>query len=248
MTDAHPDVERAVRREMSHRLAHSTGRGGAPLVCFDLDGCLVDSRVPIAAAMNHALVAVGAPPRDEVDLHARIGPPLLGAFEEMLVEAGHDRTRGRDAVAAYRAVYGDLAVAHTTAVPGMAEVLSALHAAGAPMLVVTTKPAEFATPILHAVGMHHWFGGVFAPALTALEEPKADTLVRALAHAGVEGASARAQVTMVGDRHHDIDAGRARGTRTIGVTWGSGSRDELVAAGADAVVATPAALAARLGI
>lgn len=219
-----------------------------PLVCFDLDGCLVDSRVPIAAAMNHALVAVGAPPRDEADLHARIGPPLLGALEDMLVESGHDRARGREAVAAYRAVYGDLAVAHTTAVPGMGEVLAALHRAGAPMLVVTTKPAEFATPILHAVGLHRWFGGVFAPALTALDEPKADTLARALSHAGVAGVPAHAAVTMVGDRHHDIDAGRARGTRTIGVTWGSGSREELVAAGADAVVETPAALGARLGI
>lgn len=217
------------------------------LVCFDLDGCLVDSRVPIAAAMNHALVAVGAPPRDEIDLHARIGPPLLGALEQMLVESGHDRARGREAVAAYRDVYGELAVAHTTAVPGMADVLAGLDACGTPLLVVTTKPAEFATPILRAVGMHRWFGGVFAPALTALHEPKADTLARALAHAGVDGTHAR-EVTMVGDRHHDVDAGRARGTRTIGVTWGSGSRDELVDAGADAVAETPRALGVLLGI
>lgn len=218
------------------------------LVCFDLDGCLVDSRAPIAAAMNHAMVAVGAPPRDEADLHARIGPPLLGALEQMLVESGHDRARGREAVAAYRDVYGELAVAHTRAVPGMADVLAGLHACGAPLLVVTTKPAEFATPILRAVGMHRWFGGVFAPALTALDEPKADTLARALAHAGVDGARARAEVVMVGDRHHDVDAGRVRGTRTIGVTWGSGSREELVGAGADAVADTPAALGALLGI
>lgn len=217
-----------------------------PLVCFDLDGCLVDSRVPIAAAMNHALTAVGAPARDEAELHARIGPPLLGALEQMLVEVGHDPARGREAVAAYREVYGDLAVAHTTAVPGMAELLAALEAAGAPLLVVTAKPVEFATPILHAVGMHGRFGGVFAPALTALDEPKADTLARALALAGVDGGQACAEVTMVGDRHHDIDAGRTRGTRTVGVTWGSGSRDELVDAGADAVVDTPAELQAVL--
>lgn len=51
---------------------------------------------------------------------------------------------------------------------------------------------------------------------------------------------------MVGDRHHDIDAGRALSTRTIGVTWGSGSRAELVDAGADAIAATPAELAALL--
>lgn len=216
--------------------------------CFDLDGCLVDSRAPIAAAMNHALATVGAPVRDDVDLHARIGPPLLGALEEMLVESGHDRARGRDAVVAYRDVYGDLAVAHTVAIPGMAELLGRLRQAGTALMVVTGKPAEFATPILRAVGMDDCFDGVFAPALTSLAEPKAETLARALAHAGLHRAADRPGVAMVGDRHHDVDAGRACGTRTVGVTWGSGSREELVAAAADVVVDRPAELHTVLGL
>ncbi len=237
-------------------------------VCFDLDGCLVDSRVPIAAAMNHALTSVGAPSRDEQDLHARIGPPLLGALEQMLVESGHDPARGHDAVGAYREVYGELALVHTVAIPGMAQLLASLQDAGVVLLVVTGKPAEFASPILQAVGMQDRFAGVFAPSLDALAEPKATTLARALAHAGmsersgverrsersgVERRSERSAVehrgvVMVGDRHHDVDAGRACGTRTVGVTWGSGSREELVAAGADVIVERPAELHAVLGL
>ena len=45
--------------------------------------------------------------------------------------------------------------------------------------------------------------------------------------------------TMVGDRSHDVIGARANGLRAIGVLWGYGSRDELAAAGADALVATP---------
>ncbi|MDB5404268.1 MAG: family hydrolase, partial [Rhodopila sp.] len=46
--------------------------------------------------------------------------------------------------------------------------------------------------------------------------------------------------TMVGDRLHDIHAARANGLRSIGVLWGYGCQAELQAAGADAIVASPA--------
>ena len=46
-------------------------------------------------------------------------------------------------------------------------------------------------------------------------------------------------IFMIGDRHHDIEAGRSAGVRTVGVTWGFGSRDELGDAGAEFVVDVP---------
>ena len=125
----------------------------------------------------------------------------------------------------------------------MAEVLAAL-AAQRPVLVVTSKPREFAAPILDAVGLAGHVDGVYAPALDALDEPKEAALRRALAPFG-DGLDPAA-VWMVGDRHHDVDAGRAVGTRTLGVTWGVGDRAELTAAGATAVVDEPAQAAALL--
>jgi len=44
---------------------------------------------------------------------------------------------------------------------------------------------------------------------------------------------------MVGDRSHDMIGARANGVRAIGVLWGYGSRDELSAAGANALLAEP---------
>jgi phosphoglycolate phosphatase len=49
---------------------------------------------------------------------------------------------------------------------------------------------------------------------------------------------------MVGDRVHDVRAAHANGLQAIGVLWGYGSRAELEAA--DALVATPAAIAPAL--
>ena len=44
---------------------------------------------------------------------------------------------------------------------------------------------------------------------------------------------------MVGDRRSDVVAGRAVGTRTVGVLWGYGSRAELEDAGADVLLEHP---------
>jgi phosphoglycolate phosphatase len=48
---------------------------------------------------------------------------------------------------------------------------------------------------------------------------------------------------MVGDRSHDMIGARANGVRGIGVLWGYGSREELEAAGADALLQKPEDLA-----
>ena len=41
---------------------------------------------------------------------------------------------------------------------------------------------------------------------------------------------------MIGDRRHDVEAARGNGLPAVGVLWGYGSRAELEAAGADALV------------
>lgn len=214
-------------------------------VCFDLDGCLVDSREAIATCMNLGLEAVGAAPVDPAVLHAMIGGQLLGCFESLLTDAGHDPARADDCVAGYRRHYAEVSLTHTTIIPGMDAVLDAV-ASQRRVLVVTAKPAEFAAPILAAVGLDHYVEAVFAPALDALREPKAASLRRALAAADAEADPGAAW--MVGDRHHDVEAGLACGVPTVGVTWGSGDRAELTAAGASIVVDTPDELPAVLGL
>ncbi len=44
---------------------------------------------------------------------------------------------------------------------------------------------------------------------------------------------------MIGDRHHDIDAARALQMTSIGVAWGFGTIDELIAADAHQIAMTP---------
>lgn len=57
-----------------------------------------------------------------------------------------------------------------------------------------------------------------------------------------EGLTAAATV-MVGDREHDIHAAKQNSLRSIGVTYGYGSVQELTQAGADLLCHTPQELA-----
>lgn len=203
-----------------------------PIVLLDVDGCLVDSRQPILRSLNHAFAEHGLTLLDEGDLHRHVGPPLEHTIRALLAE--HDRDDDpAPVIASYRAVYRTLSIELAATYPGVEAALDALpHRLG----VVTSKPLEYARPILDALGFSARFELMEGPSLTEAET-KVVTLGRALATAG-DG-----ETTMVGDRHHDVDAARAHGIPSIGVTWGFGDRAELRAAGATEIIDEPSELA-----
>jgi phosphoglycolate phosphatase len=211
------------------------------VVCFDLDGCLVDSRRAIATCLNVGLGAVGIAPRPEPELHPLIGPPLLESYRALLVAAGHDPGTATRCIDAYRDAYREVSLTHTTVVPEIPPVLEALGRSKT-LAVVTSKPTAFAAPIVEHLGLADAFTAVHGPELDELTEPKAVTLARALAD--VAPGLPAARTAMVGDRHHDVDAGRSCGTATVGVTWGIGDAAELAAA--DVVVDEPPELVSCL--
>jgi len=208
-------------------------------VFLDLDGCLIDSTVAITRSIDHALVAVGLAPRGPEALRRAIGPPLMTSFARILVEEGRDPALAGHCVDLYRERYAATAVEETEVVAGVPDALDALRRLG-PLAIVTTKPRPAALMLAEALGLIDAMVAVFGPDADHRIEEKEVTLGRALATLGVTAEG----TVMVGDREHDVIAGRACGTATIGVLWGAGDRDELQAAQADAIVSRPDALAA----
>jgi phosphoglycolate phosphatase len=204
------------------------------VVLFDLDGVLVDSRGPISSCINHALVAHGLPAREPTDLYGYIGPPLLQAFAELLAEPVDSPAVARCA-ATYREHYATASLTETEVTPGIADALAALRADGRRLAVATSKPRPFAEPLLEVLGLREHFDVVAGPELDATGEDKITTVGAALRALGVDGGGG----AMVGDRSFDMLGARAHGLRAVGVGWGIGSREELEAAGADLIVASP---------
>lgn len=212
---------------------------------FDLDGCIVDSTVPIRRCLDAAFVEHGLPPLTDDGLRRHVGPPLQVSLAEVVAAHGRPPTVVDDLVVAYRARYTSMSVELAVAYPGVAELVVALSAAGARVGVVTSKPQRFAAPILGALGLVPHLEIIVGPDDDE-SEPKTTTLGRALAALDERGQVDRATSVMIGDRHHDVDAARHHGLAGIGVLWGFGSAAELEQAGAAAVVADAAALATVL--
>ena len=98
--------------------------------------------------------------------------------------------------------------------------------------LVTARGAPSARLIVEQLGLDRYFGHVYAPDRTHQDYDKADFVRLAMSDAS----AAPHATVMVGDRADDVRAGRAHGAFTIGVEWGNGSRAELEAAGAHAVI------------
>ncbi len=212
------------------------------LRCFDLDGCVVVSDEAIADALLHAVHLVGLPVPGGPRIRAAVGPPLLTTFAALVRESGHDPEGPEgtvlltEAVAAYRARYEEVGFDLTRPVDGIVALLTRIRSvASATTVIVTAKPTAVAEPLLRHVGLLDAFDAVYGAPMGPEVEEKRVTLRRALDETGMDPERA----VMIGDRSHDVHAGRACGTRTVGVLWGAGDRDELELAGADLVVARP---------
>jgi phosphoglycolate phosphatase len=193
-----------------------------------------DSRSAIAGCINHSLRAHGLREHPETELHRFIGPPLSAAFAE-LTGRGADSRLVVSCVDSYRRQYAAVSVRETAVVPGIPRVLSEL-ALRHRLAVATSKALTLAESLLAGLGLKSFFEVVCGPALDARGEDKSATLRRVLTTLGADHA------VMIGDRSFDVIAAHACGIPAIGVTWGIGDVDELVAARADVVIKHPSEL------
>jgi phosphoglycolate phosphatase len=211
------------------------------VVLFDLDGTLTESGPGILRSLEYALDAVGVPPLHPDDLHRFIGPPLRDSFREI---AGLDEFVAREAMVAYRSYFIERGMFENAVYPHIPALLRNLLDDGRRLAVATSKPLLAALPIVDHFGLRPYFEDVFGPESDDAGDKKA-VVADALATLRV---APTAEVLLVGDRSHDVHGAHDNGIACIGVLWGYGSRDELTAAGADAIAADAGELAALLGV
>lgn len=216
------------------------------ILFFDLDGTLADSGTGILASMNHVLEARHLQPLTSEDLTHFVGPPLSVSFPIVFAPRGVPTEEMHMFIAEYRAIYGATYLPQTPLNPGMGDALTELKNSWR-LAIVTSKPEPQALIAIEATGVRHYFDIVVGPHDDS-EISKAQLLERALREMNELHGDLPALTScwMIGDRHHDIDAGVEVGTHTAGVLWGFGSREELGSAGATAIVETPQELVAVL--
>jgi len=210
------------------------------VILFDLDGTLTDPGEGITNSVAYALNKVGIAVEDRQSLYPYIGPPLRDSFMNF---AGMSYDEATQAIEDYREYYRVKGLFENILYPGMKECLSQLQQAGKRLLVATSKPELFAQQILEHFGIDSFFEAVAGADMAETRVKKADIITYALQLGDITDVS---RVLMVGDRCFDMEGARAFGMDCMGVTYGYGSREELLGAGATYLADSAADIARRI--
>jgi phosphoglycolate phosphatase len=205
-------------------------------ILFDLDGTIVDSAPGITATLVYTFETMGLPIPSPAELLAYVGPPILDSFRD---RAGMSLGEAAEALAIYRPRYLESGALDSSLFPGVADVLRAVHAAGIPMSLATSKPETPATLMLSHFGLLGEFDIITGASDDEVRSSKEDVVAEALVRLADFGADLSRPV-LVGDREHDVEGATANGVPTIFVDWGYGSAAEQ--AGTIAVAHTPTEL------
>ncbi len=191
-------------------------------VLFDLDGTLTESAPGIMRSAGYAARKMGYEDFDPEVLRRFIGPPLFESFQQIF---GMDDAQAAKAVEYYREDFDAIGWSVNAVYTGIPALLRSLKREGIQICLATAKPILFAERILRHFGLWRFFDRAVGITMSDHHADKAAIVHDALP----EGCE---RPVMVGDRHYDVTGGRQNGIDTIGVLYGYGSREELVAAGA----------------
>jgi phosphoglycolate phosphatase len=201
-------------------------------ILFDLDGTLTDPAEGIVRCIQHSLTTLNicSPPAEELTRY--IGPPLREVFgsicnssDEILIER---------AVGVFRERFSTIGLFENTPYTQVPQLLLALHGRYK-LFVATSKPQVYAERILAHFSLADHFIEIHGNDLEGRLDDKADLVKELIDRREL----VPEETIMVGDRKHDVIAARKNRVTSLGVTYGYGSRDELVQAGVEYICDTP---------
>lgn len=198
-------------------------------ILFDLDGTLTRSERGITRTALYAAERLGFAGFTEEQFKAFIGPPLHQSFREIV---GMTEEQAQLAIDYYHERFDAVGWSENEVYTGIAVLLRSLKKNGARIAIVTAKPQVFAERIAAHFGLAPFLDAVVGPGLDNKESSKAALVEKGVALLG-------GPAVMIGDRRYDIEGGRANGIDTVGVTYGYGSENELVQAGATHIAHSP---------
>lgn len=182
------------------------------IVLFDLDGTVLDTHDAILASMRYATrTALGMEIPDE-KLLSLVGQPLVTQMRCFAPDAG----TASEMLVAYRTHNESNLNETISPFDGIDDVFCRLNAAGYTVGIVTSKRRALAEESLIHFGLRDQLALVNGMEDSVAHKPDAEPLIQAAKDLGVS----LDRCLYVGDSPYDLQAARAAGIPSIGVTWG----------------------------
>ena len=206
------------------------------LIIFDLDGTLIDTRTDIANACNHALEQCGFPQRDIEEYNMLVGRGIDNLFRGAMPASEVNEENVARMRSLFVPYYNEHGCDWTRPYDGIMDILEVLKDKGLHFAVASNKYQEGTQSLVEK-----FFGKYDFVKILGQREGrpiKPDPQIVDEAMEGVPGIR-KDEVIYVGDSNVDMETGINAGVRTIGVTWGFRTREELEAYSPHALIDYP---------
>jgi phosphoglycolate phosphatase len=186
-----------------------------PLLIFDLDGTLIDSRLDLANSVNATRDHLGLPTISNETVYSYVGNGVPVLIKRALGEGASEQ----DLIVAqqfFLDYYRKHMLDFTRLYPGTSDALAKLSAAGMQLAVLTNKPVRFSQAIVEGLGVRPYFLHVYGGNSFEQKKPHPMGIETLMAECQVE----RTKTVMIGDSSVDVLTARNADVRAWGVSYG----------------------------
>mgnify|MGYP003375568391 FL=1 len=195
------------------------------LIIFDLDGTLLDTIKDLGNACNYALKKCGFPERDMSEYNSLVGRGIYNLFRKALPpEADGDEYVMK--MKEFFIPYYDMhKTDRTRPYKGIPELLEKISDSGIKLAIASNKYQDGTEKLAEKFFRKYKFEAILGQRDGMPIKPDPEIVYEAMQAAGIEDKS---DVVYVGDSDVDMITGNNAGVRTIGVTWGFRTKEELL--------------------
>lgn len=189
---------------------------------FDFDGTLADTAKGIVLTMQETFRTMGLPVPEDAAIIKTIGLPLVKCVQMLGGLSEEDALRGTEI---YRELFPTFELENITIFPEVADTLHELQSRGIRLAICTSRGHDSLKRILTRNGLWDCFETVVTATDNIAPKPAPDLVFALLDRMNLKAED----VFVVGDTTFDIQMGKAAGCRTVAVTYGNHTKEQLEA-------------------
>jgi len=190
-------------------------------IIWDLDGTLIDSEAEILHHLEFALHDASLNVSDQVR-PIKIGPPLDVLLRESFPVEVLTEEKIKKVVSGFRARYDNSGFPMTKPFDGIEEIIS--DTANFVHYVITNKPNPASQNVIEKMG---WKDKVISLKALSVHAERKKSKTELFAELIAEFGGGASSFIGIGDAKTDAIAARDNNITSVGVLWGSGTREEL---------------------
>lgn len=201
-------------------------------IVFDFDGTLFDTSEGIIYCLMYTLNKKNITKENRVN-KSLIGSPLAKIFKNIFSHKSDSFIN--ECINIFRNEYKTKGILMVKPIKGMQDLLDIFRKEELHLEIVSNKPKLFITRILKRFEILNYFERIEATNINNKNSSKSLLLQNIIKKLNIKSDN----VIMIGDRSDDIIAAKANNVFSVGVTYGYGSKQELISSGADLIINQP---------